>query len=304
MDEESSGVQTVRSFNRTVTERVGALTDEYLGRARALGEARVLWEIGRDGTEIRSLRTRLHLDSGYLSRVLRALERDDLVVVERDDRDRRVRTARLTARGRSERALLDRRSDALARSLLEPLDEQQRSQLVESMARVERLLTAALVTIVSVDPSHPDAVRCLEAYFAELDRRFTGGFDEGRSRTYALDDVRPPRGVVLVAYLDGKPIGAGSLKAGGKKPPEIKRLWVDPDARGLGVGRRLLASLEECAARTGARSVRLDTNAALTEAIALYRATGYVEVSPFNNETYADFWFSKRLTKRQVGYRG
>ena len=300
----SSDVQQVRSFNRTVTDRVGALTDEYLGRARALGEARVLWEIGRDGTEVRALRARLHLDSGYLSRVLRSLERDGLVVVDTDDRDRRVRTVRLTARGRSERGLLDRRSDALARSLLEPLDEHQRRQLVDAMARVERLLTAALVTIVPVDPSHPDAVHCLESYFAELDRRFPAGFEEGRSRTYALDDVRPPHGVVLVAYLDGKPIGAGSLKSGGNKPPEIKRLWVHPDARGLGVGRRLLESLEERAARTGSRTVRLDTNAALTEAIALYRATGYVEVSPFNNETYADFWFSKRLTKRQVGYRG
>jgi ribosomal protein S18 acetylase RimI-like enzyme len=235
--------------------------------------------------------------------VLRALERDGLVVVESGEHDRRVRTARLTDKGRRERKLLDRRSDALARSLLEPLDVHQRSQLVEAMERVERLLTATLVTVVPVDPSHPDAVHCLEAYFSELDRRVEGGFEAGRSRTYALDDVRPPHGIVLVAYLDGRAIGAGSLKSGGMKPPEIKRLWVDPAARGLGVGRRLLERLEERAALTGARTVRLDTNKSLTEAIALYRATGYVEVSPFNDETYADFWFSKRVTKRQVGYR-
>ncbi len=214
-----------------------------------------------------------------------------------------MRTARLTAKGRAERKALDRRSDALARALLEPLDHRQRERLVAAMADVERLLTAALVTIVPVDPLHPDSVRCFEAYYDELNERFRQGFDVGQSRTFEPDEVRAPNGVVLVAYLDDRPIGCGSLKAGTTKPPEIKRLWVDRDARGLGVGRRLLDALERRAVESGSRSVRLDTNAALTEAIALYRATGYVEVSPFNNETYADHWFSKRLTKRQVGYR-
>jgi DNA-binding MarR family transcriptional regulator/N-acetylglutamate synthase-like GNAT family acetyltransferase len=296
-------VGQVRSFNRTVTERVGALRDDFLGRGRALGEARVLWEIGRGDGEVRSLRARLHLDSGYMSRVLRALERDGLVVLGPGEDDRRVRTARLTAKGRAERDVLDRRSDALARSLLAPLDDRQRAQLVAAMADVERLLTAALIRVVAVDPSHPDAVRCLHAYFEELSERFDGGFEERQSRTYELDEVRPPHGIVLVAYLDGRAIGCGSLKGDGKHPPEIKRLWVDREARGLGVGRRLLEALEDRAASTGARSVRLDTNAALTEAIALYRATGYIEVSPFNNETYAHHWFSKRVAKRQVGYK-
>ena len=297
-------VAQVRSFNRTVTERVGALNDAYLGRARALGEARVLWEIGRSGGEVRALRRHLHLDSGYLSRVLRSLESDGLVVVGADDADRRARTARLTAKGRREWKVLDRRSDELAHSLLAPLSEHQRESLVAAMRDVERLLTASLVSIMPIDPLHPDAARCVESYYRELDRRFDRGFDVAQSRTFEADDVRPPNGVVLIAYLDERAIGCGALKAGHTKPPEIKRVWVDPDARGLGVGRRLLEALEDWAAATGSRSVRLDTNARLTEAIALYRATGYVEVSPFNNETYAEFWFSKRLTKRQVGYRG
>jgi len=300
---EDAYVDQVRSFNRTVTERVGVLNDDFLGRGRALGEARVLWEIGRGDGEVRALRKRLHLDSGYMSRVLRALERDGLVTIGPGEHDGRVRTARLTAKGRSERDVLDRRSDALAESLLDPLDDRQRGQLVAAMADVERLLTAALVVIVPVDPLHRDAVRCLRAYFAELAERFDSGFDESQSRTYALDEVRPPNGIVLMAYLDDRAIGCGSLKGSGKHPPEIKRLWVDSDARGLGVGRRLLGALEAHAALAGARSVRLDTNAALTEAIALYRATGYLEVSPFNNETYAQHWFSKRLAKRQVGYK-
>src|SRR4029077_18775262 len=127
--------------------------------------------------EVRELRRRLHLDSGYLSRVLRSLERDGLVVVGADDADGRVRTATLTAKGRREWKLLDRRSDELARSLLAPLGQHQRASLVAAMRDVERLLMASLVSIVPIDPLHPDAERCFEAYYRELDRRFDRGFD-------------------------------------------------------------------------------------------------------------------------------
>src|ERR671930_1295018 len=138
-------VQQVRRFNRVVTERVGALNDHFLGRERALGEARLLWEIGLEGCEVRLLRARLGLDSGYLSRLLRSLEAAGLVRVAAGGGDRRVRVARLTAAGRRERAALDKRSDELARSLLAPLSSKQRERLVAAMQEVERLLTAASV---------------------------------------------------------------------------------------------------------------------------------------------------------------
>ena len=93
---DSGLIERVRRFNRTVTQRVGALDDAYLARGRPLGQARLLWEIGPDGSEVRALRARLELDSGYLSRLLRALESDGLVVVDTDSADGRVRTARLT----------------------------------------------------------------------------------------------------------------------------------------------------------------------------------------------------------------
>src|SRR6476619_4838001 len=111
-------VDQVRRFNRTVTQRVGALDDHFLARDRPLGEARVLWEIGRDGCEVRALRHRLQIDSGYLSRLLRSLEADDLVRVGPSAADRRVGRAELTRKGRAEWTLLDRRSDELARTLL------------------------------------------------------------------------------------------------------------------------------------------------------------------------------------------
>src|SRR5450631_3761999 len=108
---DASLISQVRRFNRTVTQRAGALDDEFLARGRPLGQARLLWEIGADGTDVRTLRARLDLDSGYLSRLLRALKADGLVVVDGSGQDRRVRTARLTARGLAERAELDRRAD-------------------------------------------------------------------------------------------------------------------------------------------------------------------------------------------------
>ncbi|MBV9525992.1 MAG: winged helix-turn-helix transcriptional regulator, partial [Candidatus Dormibacteraeota bacterium] len=166
-------VAQVRRFNRVVTERVGALSDRFLGLPRPLGEARLLWEIGSEGCEVRLLRVRLGLDSGYVSRLLRSLESGGLVKVVMSRGDQRVRVARLTAAGRRERARLDDRSDRLAESLLAPLNARQRQQLVTAMGDVERLLVAASVEIRPVDPEDADARYCLAEYVAELNRRST-----------------------------------------------------------------------------------------------------------------------------------
>ncbi|MBA2280600.1 MAG: MarR family transcriptional regulator [Acidimicrobiia bacterium] len=288
-------IADVRRFNRTVTQRVGALHDRYLARRWPLGAARVLWEIGEDGCEVRTLRERLDLDSGYLSRLLRSLEGAKLITVGVAEHDRRRRTARLTKKGRAERAVLDDRSEALARSLLDPLTADQRGRLVGAMGVVERLLTAALVGLDTVDPAHRDAQHCLHEYYAELDRRFDRGFDPAQALPIDLDEMRPPEGAFVVARLHGEPVGCGALKFRGAAPVEIKRLWVAASVRGLGVGKRLLADLEGRAAELGHRLLRLNTNRTLVEAIALYQAAGYREVPAFNDEPYAHHWFEKRL---------
>jgi DNA-binding MarR family transcriptional regulator/GNAT superfamily N-acetyltransferase len=292
---DQGSIARVRRFNRTVTRRVGALDERFLGRDRPLAAARVLWEIGPDGCDVRTLRARLELDSGYLSRLLRSLEASSLVVVEPSARDGRVRTARLTRAGLAELALLDRRSDELAAATLEPLGPSERERLVAAMAEVERLLTAALVKIAPIDPAHPSAQHCLREYVAELDRRFADGFDPARSISAKASELRPPAGILLVATLHGDPIGCGALKLPEGAPSQLKRMWVAASARGLGVGRRLLAELEAHAARSSSPVVRLETNAALTEAVALYRSAGYVEVPPFSDDPYAHHWFEKRL---------
>ncbi|NIK55804.1 MarR family winged helix-turn-helix transcriptional regulator [Kribbella shirazensis] len=289
------GVAEVRRFNRVVTQRVGALHDAYLSRGRPLGQDRVLWEIGPNGCDVRSLRARLDLDSGYVSRLLRSLETAGLVRVEPSEDDGRVRIARLTADGLAERQVLDERSDELAESILEPLDGRQRKRLVAAMDEVARLLTASMVRVDAVDPRLPAAQYCLESYFAELGERFEAGFDRSRSISADNAELTPPAGLLLMATLHAEPVGCGALKFHGTDPAEIKRMWVATDARGLGLGRRLLTELERAAAAHGAPAVRLETNRNLTEAIALYRSAGYQDVPPFNTEPYAHHWFEKRL---------
>jgi DNA-binding MarR family transcriptional regulator len=288
-------VSQVRRFNRVVTQRVGALNDHFLSRNRPLGEARLLWEIGPEGRDVRALRAQLELDSGYVSRLLRSLEGAGLITVGPDESDKRVRVARLTRLGLAERKVLDRRSDELAESLLAPLGAPQRDRLVAAMADIERLLTAAMVEISPTDPSHPHARYCLHEYFSELNRRFDSGFDPARSIPAQDEEMRLPAGLFLVATLRGDPIGSGALKFHGRGPAELKRMWVAESARGLGVGRRLLTELERQGARRGVRTIRLETNKTLVEAISLYRSTGYVEVAPFNDEPYAHHWFEKSI---------
>jgi DNA-binding MarR family transcriptional regulator/GNAT superfamily N-acetyltransferase len=289
-------IDQVRRFNRTVTERVGVLHDRYLGRDRPIGEARLLWEIGEQGQDVRRLRERLGLDSGYVSRLLRSLETAGLVTVEPQPQDRRVRTVRLTEKGRAERALLDDRSDELAGSLLQPLNTAQRARLVAAMAEVDRLLTAGTVTLDVVDPDHLDSRHCLLSYFAELQERFDTGFDPARSLLPDAGELRPPHGLFLVARLHGEPVGCAGVKLPPGAPAEIKRMWVAPQARRLGLGRRFLTELEARAAAHGCDTLRLDTNKTLGAAINLYHSFGFQEVPAFNDEPYAHHWFEKRIT--------
>jgi len=293
MDE--TQIAHVRSFNRIATERVGALSDDFLGRKRPLGEARLLWEIGRDGADVRDLRARLGLDAGYVSRLLRALEEDGLVTVGPDGADGRVRRVELSSRGSTEWNELESRSEAFAASVLQPLTERQRDELVDAMHTVERLLTASMIEVRAENPRRAMARWCLEQYFLELHERFDAGFDPSRTISADADQLTPPAGLLLVAQLRGAPVGCGALKLERQAPAEIKRMWVSPSVRGLGLGRRILRELEDRAREVGATVVRLETNRSLTEAISLYRAAGYQEVDAFNDEPYAHHWFEKHL---------
>ena len=286
-------VRQVRSFNRAVSRRIGALNDSFLGRGRPLGEARLLYEIGRNGAEVRDLRARLGLDSGYVSRLLRSLEGQGLLMAQPAANDRRVRRATLTRRGLREIAELDRRADAFAESVLAPLRAAQRDRLVAAMAEVERLIQASAVEIQADASDSADARWCLAQYFRELAGRFEAGFDPARSISANAAELTPPAGAFVIARLHGQSVGCGALKVKDRNIGEIKRMWVSPAARGLGVGRRILDKLEALAREFGVSVLRLETNRTLKEAQALYRSCGYLEVEPFNDEPYAHHWFEK-----------
>jgi DNA-binding MarR family transcriptional regulator/GNAT superfamily N-acetyltransferase len=287
--------QQVRRFNRLVTRRVGALEESYLRRGRPLGEARLIFEVGARGADVRALRSKLGLDSGYLSRLLRSLEAQGLMAIDRRAGDGRLRRARLTPEGQAEFAAYEGLSDQLAESMLTPLDAAQRDRLVSAMAEVERLIRAAAVEVGIEPPDSRDARWCLAEYFRELAARFETGFDPARSNPARDEEMTPPAGFFALARLDGDPIGCGALKCRDQTTGEIKRMWTAPAVRGLGVARRILRTLEAAARGCGLTTLRLETNRALNEAQALYRKEGYQEVAPFNDEAYAHHWFEKRL---------
>lgn len=148
-------------------------------------------------------------------------------------------------------------------------------------------------------PDSPSARYCLERYFEELAVRFDGGFDPGRSIPAEPAELTPPAGYFLLATLNDEPVGCGALKC---HPTfgEIKRMWVARSVRGLGVGTRILARLEELARERQLPLLRLETNKTLTEAQSLYRRHGYREVPAFNDEPYAHHWFEKVLTSTRA----
>lgn len=293
-------IAQIRSFNRIVTQQIGALDGHFLGRHRSLGASRLLFEIGRQGIEVRRLRARLELDSGYLSRLLRGLEAEGLIHTGHAASDARVRVVTLTRAGRKELAVLNRLSDDAAKSLLDRVPEPQRGALASAMESVERLLRAGAVRLAVENPRSRAAQYCLRSYFAELATRFDAGYDPTRGISANPEELTPPRGFFVLATLQGEPVGCGALKCHADFG-EIKRMWVEGSARGLGIGRRILQRLEELARGQRLPLLRLETNKALTEAQALYKASGYREVSAFNDEPYAHHWFEKPLVRNSQG---
>ncbi|MET9864592.1 GNAT family N-acetyltransferase [Streptomyces sp. NPDC006386] len=288
-------VAAFRRFNRYFTRRIGVLNDHYLGQDRPLGEARLLFEIAESpaGVSLRELRSRLGLDAGYLSRMTKALQAQGMVRLRTHPDDNRLRMIELTPAGRVEVTEQNRRADTLASDVLTGLTAPQRQQLTDALATARRLLRLAAITVEPVDGHAPDARACLDAYAADLDARFPEGFDKA-------DLVRPEQvsgqaGAFFVAYEEGRPVGCGALRRLEPGVGEIRHVWVHPDARRLGLARRLLAAIERESLRRGWSVVRLDTHAVLTEARAMYRACGYREIPAYTDHVYGQHWFEKRL---------
>ncbi len=313
-------VAVVRRFNRSYTQRIGVLEDSFLGLGMPLGPARLLFEIGaapaaaQAPPTTQALRERLGLDSGYLSRLLRRLEADGLIRLIPDPGDRRRRQVTLTEAGQERWKELERRSDDQARLIVGPLTQRQRARLARALSEADLLVRAATVRFEAVNPASPVARDVVGRYFAELGRRF--GFDPSGETEKDSKLLIPPAGVFVVAVSDGEPVACGGLQAlslpgdgplangpraggpsaNGLRVGELKRMWVHDDWRGAGLGSRLLRHLEDQARGLGHGVVRLDTNAALTEAIGMYQRAGYRPIARYNDNPWATHFFEKRLS--------
>lgn len=291
----SIDLSIIRSFYRTLTLRVGVFSESFLGRGRPLAQARLMFEIGLDGADVRDLRAWLNLDAGYLSRLLRAVQKDGLIEIVPRASDLRSHRVTLTQAGIVEYEELNRLGDAFAETTIARLNADQRKRLVEAMAETERLLNLAFVEIAPENPESHDAQYCLKRFAAELDSRFDQGFEPTRSLPATPDTLAPPGGIFLLGRLDGRPVACGGISLLENRMATVKRMWVAPELRGTGIGHRLLAMLEQEARALGIKLLRLETNKTLAEAQALYRRSGYREVTAFNSEPYAHFWFEKSL---------
>lgn len=151
------------------------------------------------------------------------------------------------------------------------------------------------LTIAVEPPDSAEARWCIDRYFDDLGARIGASFKRTATSQIEDSDITPPKGLFLVARCNGRPVGCGALKLRDGVTGEVKRMWVDADTRGQGVGRRMLEAIERLARERGLHALRLDTNGELKEAHALYRACGYHEIERFNDEPYAHHWFGKTL---------
>jgi DNA-binding MarR family transcriptional regulator len=284
----------IRRFNRAVTREVGALDTSYLGRGRPLGAARVLHLCTSQGTDVAQIREALALDSGLLSRLLRTLEADGLVETATDPADRRRRIARLTPQGQAERAEYERLNDALAQRLLTRAPHL-RAEILAAVDLIANLLNADHIQISRADPDDPRVQSALAAYA----RFLTATIPEEGPNPIPLpladaDSFRPPQGAVLLATSDGLTLGTVSLRTLSPGLGEVKRLYITPEARGLGLARRLMRAIEDQARSLGLRRLNLDTNGTLTRAVALYQSEGWLPCAPYSGFP-ATHWFTKPL---------
>ncbi|GGE50014.1 bifunctional helix-turn-helix transcriptional regulator/GNAT family N-acetyltransferase [Actibacterium pelagium] len=285
-------IARIRRFNRAVTSEAGALDLSFLGRGRPLGVARVLHGVGHFGQDVSTIREALNLDKAVMSRILKQLEEEGLLTLAPDPNDGRKRLVHLTEAGEAERAAYDSLSnDHAAKTLSRHANP---TALLDAMDLVACALGRDRIEIAPGDPLSDTAAYCHDQYFAELKSRFTKAFEIGAGPAADADRVSPPHGAFLVASFDGLPIGCVSVRSNDGFG-EIKRLWVSPSARGLGLARRLMDAAEDEARALGYTLLRLDTNSVLPEAIALYRKTGWTEIDRYNDDPNPDHFFEKQL---------
>jgi DNA-binding MarR family transcriptional regulator/GNAT superfamily N-acetyltransferase len=304
----NSRIAEVRAFTRFYTAVIGVLDEGLLGTPYSVTEARVLFELAQaDATDVADLRRSLRLDSGYMSRIAARLEADGLVTRAPSGRDARRQVLALTPRGREVFADLDARSADQVAHLLDKLGEADQERLVTAMGTVRSLLGAAQGdglpatprTVVLREPGPGDlgwvvarhgALYAAEygwsAEFEGLVARIVADYAAGHD---------PRREAAWIAELDGEPVGCVFCVARDETTAQLRILLVEPAARGLGIGARLVAECLRFATAAGYESMMLWTNDVLTSARRIYEAAGFrlVEEEPhhsFGQDLVGQVW--------------
>lgn len=288
-------ITRVRNFGRSVAVEVGALEDSFLDRGRPLGSARVLNAIGLGYQNVSELRAFLKLDTGLLSRLLRGLEAENLTETTPNPNDRRGRITKLTAEGKDEFDIYEKLSNERAATILARHKNARR--LLDAMDIVTIALLRKDIVFEEVDYASELATHCLREFAAELSKRLNLEFDLKKSGDPDLSQMKHPHGTFVVARLGDMPLGCVGIKGNGGPFAEVKRMWIAPAARGLGLARRLMTTAEDGARALGIETLRLDTNSTLFEAVGLYQNMGWAEIDRFNDDPYPDLFFEKRLSQ-------
>ena len=287
MSRTSAQTAAVRRFNRFYTRRIGVLRDDYLGTAFPLPQARVLYELGQRGQSGGSctaseLGAELDLDLGYLSRLIAGLRRHGFVQAEAAKHDARQRRLTLTPRGRKAFATLDDNSRRAMGEMLAPLAPARREKLVQAMSAVQSVLEPPkkAITLRSHRPGDIGWVVSrhgkvyddeygwglgFEALVGEIAARFLQEFDAKRERCW-------------IAELDGEPVGSVFVVRQSPSVAKLRLLLVEPHARGLGVGKRLVQSCIDFSREAGYRKLVLWTQSNLVAARSIYAALGFRKV--------------------------
>ncbi len=281
--ETADTVDAVRRFNRFYTSRIGVLDEHLLESPFSLAEARLLYELAhRDGPSAAELSRALGLDPGFLSRTLKKFEKAGLIARSAVAGDGRLSRIDLTEAGREAYAPLDRRSAEAVAGMVAPLDGHDRTRLVSALATAESLLSGApraapALVLRRLEPGdigwiiHRQGVLYAEEYgwdetyeglVAEILAAFVRTFDARRERAW-------------IAEMDGQIVGSIFLVRQDDAVAKLRLLYVEPAARGLGLGRRLVDEVIAFARGKGYRTLTLWTNDVLASARRIYEAAGF-----------------------------
>jgi DNA-binding MarR family transcriptional regulator/GNAT superfamily N-acetyltransferase len=275
-------VAAVREFNRFYTNVIGLLRGKYLGTTYSLTEARLLFELARrDASEVADLRRAVDIDAGYLSRILARFDADGLVTREQSAADARRQVIRLTAAGRAAVTGLDTGSAEQVRGMLARVREQDRHRLLDAMRVITEILAEAALprSYLLREPRAGDmgwvVQRNAAVYAAEFG--WDASYEALVARIVAdyLDRRDPAAEAAWIAEVDGSPAGCVFCVREDATTARLRLLLVEPWARGLGIGSRLVDEVLRFARQAGYSQITLWTNDVLADARRIYQRAGF-----------------------------